>query len=137
MNFRPKTPLWVRWGGRGVVVFFLLLLFYLFLYTQWIPWVHPEIYAQGQSPPFYDLLALATGHGFLLFSHFIIEGSPLSNIFCSSNGDVIGAGEDVSESGDCFNRVEIIGTLIIFVLLLGIYFAIGALLGKWYEKKKS
>lgn len=130
-----NTPLWVRWGFRGVVVFFLLLLFYLFLYTQWIPWVHPETYAQGQNPYPYDLLILATGHGFLFFSHFLIEGSPLPDIFCSSNGDIIDAGEDVSENGNCFNRVEQIGMLIIFVLLLGIYFSIGALLGKWYERR--
>ncbi len=123
-----NTPLWVRWGFRGVVVFFLLLLFYLFLYTQWIPWVHPEIYAQGQNPYPYDFLVLATGHGFLLFSHFLIEGSPLPNLFCNS---------DLDASGDCFVRVEQIGTLVIFIFLLGIYFAIGALLGKWYEKKKK
>ncbi len=80
--FKKQKP-WLQGGIVGVGVCLLLFVFYIFIYFPTINKIYAEDIAKyGGTPAWTTNIPLYTGHLFPLFSHFIIEGSPLVGAFC-------------------------------------------------------
>lgn len=116
-----SKPAWFRGGIGGVVVCLLLAVFYLTVYNALLKMVFPD----GMLPAYSLFLPIATGHFFIFVSHFIAEGYVAPLFGC------------VAENAACFERVEWITLLFAAALLLGIYFAIGALIGRYTRKRET
>ncbi|MBI1970489.1 hypothetical protein HYS47_01975, partial [Candidatus Woesearchaeota archaeon] len=164
-----SKPLWLRSGFLGIAVCIALFLFYLFLYFPIINVVYADhIAAYGGTPAWTTNIPLFTGHLFPLFSHFVIEGTPLISRFCEetipdctqwaakeyytgtdcvewkesdpeTRTEYDGCCEDLimTPTPACEDRAELAGFIILALVLIGIYFLIGAALGFMIQIKKQ
>lgn len=158
-NWFRTRPLPLRFGLIGVLLCIGLFLFYLLLYFP----VYSFFFHDAESDAIL-LLPTITGHLFPFFSHFIVEGSSLTQQFCpyteehclywmaeeiaaeenkecvswTSEG-IAGCCVDVemSPTAACADRVEMsvfLGSSIFLVLL---YFIVGAGIGFVVQKRKK
>lgn len=116
-----KNKPWFRGGIIGILVCVILAVFYITMYNALLIRFFPD----GMLPAYSLLLPIATGHFFIFMSHFISEGYVAPLVGC------------VAENAACFERVEWITLLFAAALLLGIYFAIGALIGRYTGKRET
>ena len=116
-----SKPAWFRGGIRGIIVCLVLAVFYVTLYNALLTMFFPD----GMLPMYSLILPIATGHFFIFGSHFVAEGYVAPLFSC------------VAENAACFERVEGITLLFAEDLILGIYFAIGALIGRYAKKRKK
>ncbi len=149
--------LWLRWGIAGASICVLLFLFYLLVYFP----TYRFFFEQNESDAIL-LLPTITGHLFPILSHFIVEGSSLASQFCpyteehcvywmaeeialeenkecvpwTSEG-VSGccAQLEMSPTTACVDRVEMGVFWGMSILLVLIYFIIGAGIGFVVQKR--
>lgn len=116
--FKHK-PLWLQGGIIGILVCVLLAVFYITLYNAFLIQFFPD----GVLPTYSLILPLVTGHFFVMMSHFMAEGyvAPVSGCV----------------SGDCFNLADWITLAGMGILLLLLYFGIGAGIGWFIQKRKK
>ena len=155
-----SRELWLRWGIIAASICVLLFLFYLFVYFP----VYRFFFEQEESNTIL-LFPTVTGHIFPILSHFIVEGTSLTNQFCAQTEEhcTSWVAKEIAEeenqecipwttfegaSGCCVNfetspvtacadRVEISVFFGSGVLLVLIYFIIGAGIGFFIQKRKS
>ncbi len=161
-----SKELWLRGGMIGAVVCVILFLFYLFVYFPVIDTIYAERLAtEGSTPTWATAIPLVTGHFFPLFSHFIVEGYSVVPMFCEETEShcVSWVAEEYApESGvlctipwteegipgccvrlirtptsACDKRVEEVGFFALVLMLIGIYFILGALIGWIVQKRKA
>ena len=149
--------LWLRYGIIGASLCIFLFLFYLLVYFP----IFGLIF-EGEESDIILLLPTITGHFFPLFSHFIVEGSSLTNQFCPSTEEhcVYWMAEEIaveenrecvpwisegvsgccaqlemSPVAACADRVEMGVSLGMSALLVFVYFVIGAGIGFIVQKR--
>lgn len=153
----PKKP-WLRGGIISAGICVLLFLFYLFVYFPIIEKVYSEQTASdGTLPAWSTTIPLVTGHLFPLFSHFIWPYSLLCEF--TESRCVSWAASDLApncavpwvEEGQqgcclqlikeptsaCEARSEMIGFGSLSLLLIAIYFVIGAGIGWFVGRRKK
>ncbi len=116
--FKSK-PLWVQGGLIGVLTCFLLAVFYVTFYNLLLNSLYPD----GMLPVRSLFLPIATGHFFVWGAPFVAKGYVAPMVGCMS--------------GDCFDRVDWITLIGTAILLLLLYFGIGAGMGWFIEKRKK
>ncbi len=155
----PKKP-WLRGGIIGAAICVLLFLFYFFAYFPVIDKVYAEQLAtQGSTPAWTTSLPIFTGH--LIFA-FLVEpmGYSLSKQVCASHPvcnnwvhadlapgctlpwkeegiDGCCISPDTAPAEPCGRYVRNITSLSLILLLIGIYFLIGAGIGWLVGKRKK
>ncbi len=152
-TFWAKKPVWLKGGLIGVSVCLLLFIFYLI----YIP------IATDSSGFLSDnamLLPTITGHTFPLFAHFIVpyglfcedteeqcsywvsEDTIQEDIVCSTPWEIegnVGCCVEVinTPTDGCAKLSEAVGFFGLLLILLGIYFAVGAGIAKAIEIRKN
>lgn len=152
----PKKP-WLRGGVIGAGICILLFLFYFFVYFPVIEQAYAEqIASEGTLPSWATTIPTFTGHLFPLFSHFILPygfGCEFTESRC-----VHWAASDFApncavpwvEEGQqgcclqlikeptpaCEARSELISFVSLSLILLAVYFVIGAVVG-WALNKRN
>ncbi len=116
--FKHK-PLWLQAGIIGILVCVLLAVFYITVYYALLIQFFPD----GQLPAYSLFLPIATGHLFVLGAPLVAKGYVAPMIGCMSE--------------DCFNRVDWITLIGTAILLLLLYFGIGAGMGWFIDKRKK
>jgi hypothetical protein len=146
MKLFNKKPQWFRGGIVGVCICILLFVFYVGIYFPLVDMLTNcnentlSSYCQG-PPAWTNAVPMMTGHFFPIYSHFIIEGSSVTKMFCEYTEIncvewTINQGCVTSEYGPtetCRSAVEWTGFIGMTLLLLAIYFAIGAGIG-WLKR---
>ncbi|MBI4453735.1 hypothetical protein HY636_03770 [Candidatus Woesearchaeota archaeon] len=150
-------------GAIGVAICLLLFLFYIFVYFPLIDTVYYSDSTDGSTPQWLLMPPTITGHSFPLFSHFIIEGTSVTTMFCKAtnpecvnwgnwallNKDMAGCDTPWIMEGtagccvekimapdeSCSEKVEIAGFAILAGLLLVIYFILGAVVALLTQKR--
>lgn len=151
-----KKPSWLRGGIYGVLVCLTLFIFYLIIY---LPTLN-TIYSDDGLPSYSLALPTLTGHSFVFFSHFIVEGSFLTQNFCLATEEQcklwtaeklsncvswelepgeIGCCTDLElvPTESCRSTVEIIVASFLAILLFTLYFLVGVLIIRLKEKRKE
>jgi len=116
--FKHK-PLYLQGGIIGILVCILLAVFYMTIYNAFLIQFFPD----GQLPGYSLLLPVATGHFFVFAAHFVAEGYIVPVVGCVSD--------------DCFARADWITFAITAIILLLLYFGIGATVGWFVQKMKK
>jgi len=146
-------PLWLRGGLIGVGIFIALFFFYIYVY---FPLVENNVGIPNNAL----ILPMITGHAFPILSHFFVPYGFLCEFreeHCISWSSYYAINE---ESGSCVKPLVIegvegccttltpqptsfcaslsekVGFFGMITLLLGIYFGIGAAIGKIIQKRK-
>lgn len=159
VNFTlPKRP-WLRGGIIGAVICVVLFVFYLFVYFPIIDKAYADqLEKTGASPAWTTTIPLSTGHLWLYFLHDGAYG--LASSICPTEPQCYSwsvpdlapnclvpwkeegiqgccTGLDYVPKRPCTTYVEN-ATMIMFILLLiGIYFLLGAGIGWVWGKKRS
>lgn len=140
--------IWLKGGIIGLFVCLVLSLIYLFVYFPIIE----KFY--GDAIPQWALIApMISGHAFPLFSIFFVPYGlfcRFTETICTSwSVDNSGGGVpwtlETGEKGYCLNQImtptnfcgeisEAIGFWGLVVILFGLYFLIGALIGRYFKK---
>ena len=144
-------------GSAGLIICLSLFIFYIFIFFPLIKNIsekHPIIQSLSLIPP------TLTGHIFPMMSHFAIEGSPMNSAICprtealcvlwdaelTKNCKIPWTMEGtngccrekiMAPSGDCSNKIEIMGFAILSLLLFSVYFGIGILIAYSIHKIKQ
>ncbi len=151
-----SIPAWLKGGIIGVIVCIILFFFYILAYFPLTEKMYAEqINTSGSVPDWTWQVTIYTGHGFLFLSHFILEGwnvdsfCPATELTCHSwisarpetaeelQWCVPWTESETSESGCCLDlsyepnekctrAIETLSVLMLGLILLGIYFLIGA-----------
>lgn len=112
-------PLWLQGGIIGILVCVLLVVFYITVYNAFLVQSFPD----GMLPWYSLFLPIATGHFFIFVSHFIAEGYVAPVLGCVN--------------GNCFSWAEGITFIGSGIMLLLLYFGIGAGIGWFIQKRKK
>ncbi len=150
-HFSSQKP-WVKGGVIGVLLCTAFFSVYPIIY---FPLVENEI----GIPDTALILPTVTGHTFVFFSHFIIEGSTIPATICTetethcvswSLTDDTGTStpftdpegdagycleEETTPKSSCVDRVESAIAITSFIALEAIYFVIGAVIATIVEKR--
>ncbi len=154
-----RRKLWLRGGIIGAIICILLFLFYILVYFPAF-----KVMYTGEEPDSVLLLPTITGHIFPLLSHFIVEGTSLTNQFCAQTEEhcISWMAKEIAEEENrecvlwtsegiqgccvekemsftpiCAERVEIGAFFGSGVLLVLIYFVIGAGIGFFIQKRRN
>ncbi len=114
-----KNKPWFRGGIIGILVCVIWTVFYVTVYNALLVQFFPD----GILPMYSLILPIATGHFFIFGSHFVAEGYVAPLFDC------------VKDS--CFMTTDWITLIGMGILLLLIYFGIGAGIGQYLQKKKK
>jgi hypothetical protein len=110
-----SEKIWLKCGIIGVAICLALFVFYLFIYFPIINMIYVDDIARyGGTPGWTTNIPFFTGHFFPFFSGFILEG--------------LGLGD---------KGLDVLAFLSFSVLLLLIYFFVGALIGLVIKKFKN
>ncbi len=148
MKWFNKRSVWVRGGVAGIGVCILLFVFYAGIYFPIIDQLTScdesplSSYCLG-PPAWTTTIPIITGHFFVVYGHFIIEGSSVTNMFCEAteshciewNLEQGCTVYELTPTEACRDAVENSGIISIVVLLIAIYFAIGAVIALKLNKK--
>ncbi|MDP3639982.1 MAG: hypothetical protein Q8R53_02145 [Nanoarchaeota archaeon] len=145
---------WLRGGIIGVIVCIVLFLFYIFVYSSSINKIYAEdIAAYGGTPAWTTTVPLVTGHFFPLFSGFIIPYGFLCEFavpICTNWSAAYEPGavpwimegqagycieQTMTPTDSCANLSEAVGFFGLAILLIGIYFGIGAAIGGFIQRR--
>lgn len=158
--FQSK-PAWLKGGLKGIIICIILFLFYIVAYFPVIDYVYAEEVANyGGTPAWTTALPMYTGHFFPLFSSFVVPYGffcefteptctrwVIKDIAAEEGLNCVpwideegGAGCCIEPSTDptdtCAKISDGVGFLGLTILLIGIYFTIGAIIGLILERKK-
>ncbi len=118
-SWYQKKPAWQKGGIVGIVVCILLAVFYITVYNALLVRFFPD----GMLPLSSLILPLVTGHFFVFASHFISEGYVAPFVGCIGDS--------------CFKALDWITLVGMGILLLAIYFVLGAAVGEYIKKRKG
>lgn len=121
-HMKWKFPPWLRGGVKGIVVFVLLSLVYLSLYS----WLLDVVYPDGMIPNYAFYPLFMTGHGFLILLHF----NPFPDWFWTFINCEEGFTNVLSR---CSEGTLALGILIVLLVL---YFMTGAVIAHYWSKNK-
>jgi len=146
-----SKKLWLQGGIIGVIICIALFIFNILIYFPVINSIYED-----NIPQFTLILPMATGHFFPIFSDFIVPYGFLCEFtvpICTSWSafQEMGSVPWALETGEagycvvqtmtptdaCANLSEIIGFLGLLLLLLVVYFILGAIIGMIIEKLKK
>ncbi|MDP3698696.1 MAG: hypothetical protein Q8R47_03845 [Nanoarchaeota archaeon] len=157
--FQSK-PAWLKGGIKGSIICVILFLFYLLIYFPVINNIYAEdIAIYGGTPAWTTAIPLFTGHLFPLFSGFVVP----YGFFCKSTEPICtqwviediaaeegldcvpwidgegGAGccieQSTAPTDTCAKISDGVGFAGLMILLMGIYFVIGAIIGRIIHQK--
>lgn len=151
-----SKKLWLRGGIIGIIVCVVLFLFYVFVYFPVIDKVYAEdVATYGGTPAWTTSIPMVTGHLFLLFSGFVVPHGFLCEFtepVCTSWSVINGSGsvpwivegqagycaeQTMTPTNSCAKLSETAGFWGLVAILLGVYFAIGATVGGFIQKRKA
>ncbi|MBI5391072.1 hypothetical protein HZB02_06310 [Candidatus Woesearchaeota archaeon] len=124
-----RSPrLWLKGGIIGVVVCVCLFIFYAYGYFPLLQ----SIYGSEPQPGWTLIPPIVTGHIFPLFSGFIVPygfGCPFTETACMEWSFGYCLKQEMFPTEACADRSEMIGFFSLVIILLAVYFGIGALIG--------